>query len=88
MQYVIADKGYDVLEVRNLIRRQYKIPVIPRKANAPTPGLREELKEIYKSRSAIERFFGAIKENKRMVVRFDKMIVLSFHFSLLHASKS
>ena len=34
-----------------------------------------EDKEKYKTRSAIERFFGKIKENKRLALRFDKLDV-------------
>lgn len=69
--YVIADKGYDCGLVRNLIRNASKTPVIPRRQGAIFPGVRD--KERYKTRSAIERFFGKIKENKRLALRFDKL---------------
>ena len=36
--------------------------------------------KLYKKRNIIERFFGRLKENKRIAMRFDKMdhIFLSF----------
>lgn len=82
--YVIADKGYDYSLVRTLIRDAYKTPVIPRRQGAIYPGVMD--KERYKSRSAIERFFGKIKENKRLSLRFDKLdstFLAFFHLACL-----
>lgn len=75
---MIADKGYDCGEVKTLIRNSGKRPIIPRRAGSTCPGLREEDKEKYKTRAAIERFFGKIKENKRLALRFDKLDVTFF----------
>ncbi len=81
VKYVIADKGYDYYDVRKLIRDTGKRPVIPRREGAVCPGLHtEEDRERYKTRSAIERFFGKIKENKRLALRFDKLDVTFFSF--------
>ena len=71
IQYIIADKGYDYLAVRQQISKAGKTAVIPRRNNAIFPGVSD--KEHYKTRSAIERFFGKIKENKRLALRFDKL---------------
>ncbi|ACQ67834.1 MULTISPECIES: transposase [Candidatus Hamiltonella] len=57
---VIADRGYDLSEVRNLIR--------------------ENGKESMIARSAIERFFGKIKEHKRLALRFNKLDITFFYF--------
>ncbi len=54
--------------------------VIPPKKGAICPGVRD--KERYKTRAAIERFFGIIKENKRLTLRFDKQDVTCFSFLL------
>ena len=80
IEYIIADKGYDYLAVRQQITKVGKTAVIPRRNNAIFPGVRD--KERYKTRSAIERFFGKIKENKRLALRFDKLdtTFLSFPF--------
>lgn len=49
-----------------------KIPVIPRRANAISPGMPDiHNPYYYHIRSAIERFFSQIKENKRPALRFD-----------------
>lgn len=66
IQYVIADKGYDYFDVRHSIRQSGRTAVIPRRANAPVRGLPDIYKTYYQTRSAIERFFGRIKENKRL----------------------
>lgn len=87
IKYVIADKGYDYSSVRIPIRKSEKIPVIPRRANAIFPGLQEIYKPYYRTRSAIERFFGRIKENKRLALRFDKLTHTFFSFFALAAIK-
>lgn len=87
-QYVIADKGYDYSSVRIPIKKSGKIPVIPRRANAVVPGLQDIYKSYYRTRSAIERFFGRIKENKRLALRFDKLAHTFFSFFALAATKA
>lgn len=88
VKYVIADKGYDYSAVRIPIKKAEKIPVIPRRANAIFPGLQDAYKPYYRTRSAIERFFGRIKENKRLALRFDKLAHTFFSFFSLAAIKS
>lgn len=88
IQYVIADKGYDYSAVRSPIKKAGKIPVIPRRANAIFPGLQDVYKPYYRTRSSIERFFGRIKENKRLALRFDKLSHTFFSFFALAAIKS
>ena len=68
IRYVIADKGYDYSAVHTPIKKAKRIPVIPRRANAIFPGLQDIYKPYYRTRSAIERFFGRIKENKRLAL--------------------
>jgi len=88
IKYVIADKGYDYFDVRHPIKEAGKTPVIPRRANAAVPGLPDNLKPYYRTRSAIERFFGRVKENKRLALRFDKLANTFFSFFALAAIKS
>lgn len=83
IQYVIVDKGYDYFSVRSSIKKAGKIPVIPRRANAICPGLQDIYQPYYRTRSAIERFFGQIKENKRLALRFDKLSHTFFSFFTL-----
>jgi transposase len=88
IEYVIADKGYDYAAVRIPIRKAEKTPVIPRCSNAIFPGLQDIYKSYYRTRSAIERFFGRIKENKRLALRSDKLAHTFFSFFALAAIKS
>lgn len=83
--YVIADKGYDFYEVRKCLKDAGKTPVIQRREGAICPGVRD--KERYQTRSNIERFFGKIKENKRLDLRFDKLDVTFFSFFALACLK-
>ena len=85
IEYSVADKGYDCGKVRNQISNAGKTAVIPRKKGALFPGVRD--KERYNTRSAIERFFGAIKENKRLTLRFDKLDATFFSFFALGCLK-
>lgn len=85
ISYVIADKGYDFYGVRKTIRECGKTPVIPRRQGAICLGIQD--KERYKTRSAIERFFGKIKENKRLALRFDKLDLTFFAFFALACIK-
>lgn len=76
--------GVRFYEIRKGLRDAGKTPIIPRRGGAICPGVRD--KERYKTRSNIERFFGKIKENKRMALRFDKLDFLLFLCSRLSES--
>jgi len=76
--HVVADKGYDCSSVRDLIKKQGKIPVIPRRKGAICPGVSD--RERYKKRHTVERFFAHIKEHKRLIARFDKLDATFFSF--------
>ena len=82
MRYVMADKGYDYSAVRTPIKKAKRTPVIPKRANAIFPGLQDIYKPYYRTRSAIERFFGRIKENKRLALRFDKLAHTFFSLAI------
>ncbi|MGL5784145.1 MAG: hypothetical protein ACRCYZ_01485 [Alphaproteobacteria bacterium] len=78
---VIADKGYDFYEVRKIIRDGGKTPVSPRRQGSVCPGVQD--KERYKTRVFIEYFFGKIKENKRLCMRFDTLDTTYLRFFCL-----
>jgi transposase len=67
---VIADRGYDSNEFRRELAGNNNEPVIPGRKN------RKEVivydKEKYKKRGLIERLLGKVKENRRLVVRYEK----------------
>jgi transposase len=83
--YVIADPGYDFYDVRKPLKDTGRQPVIPRRKGAICPGVRD--KQRYQTRSNIERFFGKIKENKRLALRYDKLDVTFFSFFALACLK-
>ena len=68
--YVAADAGYDSDPYREILRGNNNIPVIPGRKNRTTPVAYD--KKIYSLRRRIERMFGAIKENRRLTVRYEK----------------
>lgn len=89
---VVADKGYDTSKVRSIIKTHHAQPVIPPKgvylpkdSDLTTEDFYDV--ELYKKRNLIERFFGRLKENKRIAMRFDKMDHSFFSFIALAISK-
>jgi transposase len=69
-RYMLADKGYDSDGLRNKLKELGIISVIPGRKSR-----KEEIvydKALYKGRNAIERFFGRIKEYRRIATRYDK----------------
>jgi len=77
---VIVDKGYNFYDVKKFIRDSGTYPLIPRRQGAIYSGIQPKDKEKYKTRNAIERFFGKIKEHKRLALRFDKLYITFFSF--------
>lgn len=76
--YVLQDRGYDSNKNRINLESQNNIAVIPGRKNRKVEIIYD--KEKYKLRGIIERFFGKIKENRRLALRFEKddMSFLSF----------
>jgi transposase len=68
--YVIQDRGYDSNKNRQNLESQNNIAVIPGRKNRKIEIVYD--KEKYKLRGAIERFFGKIKENRRLAMRYEK----------------
>ena len=87
IQNVIADKGYDSYKIRYQIQRTGKNALIPRRQRSVWPKMSDHDKEKYKTRSAIERFFGKLKDNKRLALRYDKLDATFFSFFALGCLK-
>jgi transposase len=68
--YVVEDRGYDSDAHRNFLRSQNNVPVIPGRKNRKVEIVYDKV--MYKLRGGIERYFGKLKENKRLCLRFDK----------------
>ena len=67
----MEDAGYDSDPHRRELIANNNIPVIPGRKNRKV--LIEYDKKIYKLRKRVEMFFGKIKENKRIAMRFEKL---------------
>ena len=84
--FVLGDKGYDSDEIREKIKNQNCIAVIPSKSNRKMIYIYDE--HIYVERNLIEGFFSKMKYFRRVFSRFDKSIrsfmsILSFVGAIL-----
>lgn len=68
--HVVEDMGYDSDLHRRELEANNNIPVIPGRKNRKIAIVYDKI--IYKLRQRIECFFGTLKENKRLAVRYDK----------------
>ncbi len=68
--HVVEDMGYDSDAHRDFLCSQNNVPVIPGRKNRTVKILYD--KATYRLRGSIERYFGKLKENKRICLRFDK----------------
>jgi len=81
--FLLADRGYDSDPFRKILVERGITPVIPgRKSRKVTIQYDEH---TYKERNAVERFFGRIKEFRRIATRYDKTVCM-FKGALLFAS--
>lgn len=67
---VMGDKGYDSDTLRAFLAAADVEPVIPTRVNKRKRPPFD--RERYRQRNLIERFFGQIKENRRVATRYDK----------------
>jgi transposase len=82
---VLEDMGYDSDEHRDHLRSNNNTPVIPGRKNRRVPIIYN--KGLYKLRRKIEIFFGKLKENKRLAMRYDKSDQSFFSFVALASVK-
>ena len=82
-EFLLADRGYDSDHFRKMLAKRGIAPVIPGRKNRKVTIQYDE--HTYKERNAIERFFGRIKEFRRIATRYDKTVCM-FKGALLFAS--
>jgi transposase len=70
--YKIAAKGYDSEKLRQQIRAQGSIPVIPRKNNS-TIGNNDMDWGLYKYRHLVANLFARLKHFRAITTRYDKL---------------
>lgn len=68
---VVADKAYDSRAVRQAIRDDGALPVIPARVTARNRQPHDE--RLYRLRNVVERFFCRCKDIRRIATRFDKL---------------
>jgi len=68
---VSADKAYDSEKVRQHIKDEGALPVIPSRSNATKKAYCP--KRIYRRRHKIENYFCRIKDWRRIATRYDKL---------------
>lgn len=83
--YVVEDMGYDSDAHRNFLRSNNNVPVIPGRKNRKIKILYDKV--MYGLRGGIERYFGKLKENKRLCLRFEKEDCTFLSFIALAAIK-
>ena len=83
--YIPEDKGYNSDPHRLLLKSQNNIAVIPGRKNRIVKI--DYDKKLYQLRRKIEIFFGKIKENKRLALRYDKSDMVFLGFVALAAIK-
>jgi len=71
---LLADRGYDSDAFRHGLSEQGILPIIPGRKNRLKPIIYDI--ELYKKRNAVERFFGRLKEFRRIATRYDKTVVM------------
>ena len=83
--YVVEDMGYDSDDHRRELRANNNVPVIPGRKNRKVKIIYD--KAIYTWRRRIEMFFGKLKENRRLAVRYEKSDLAFLGFIALAALK-
>lgn len=68
---VVADKAYDSQAIRQAIRDDGAVPVIPSRVTAKSPQPHDE--RLYRLRNIVERFFCRCKDMRRIATRYDKL---------------
>ena len=68
---VTADKAYDSQKVRQQIKDEGALPIIPNRSNATKKAYCP--KRFYRRRHKIENFFCHIKDWRRIATRYDKL---------------
>ncbi len=72
-EMVIADTSYDSNKNRAYCAQKGIEVVIPSRPNRTQALPLDE--EMYRDRNKVERFFGRMKQNRRLATRYDKTVV-------------
>ena len=84
--YLLMDKAYEDDETRKVAAGIADKVVVPPKSNRTEKWDYDE--KAYENRNEVERFFGSIKENRRIATRYDKLDCTYLSFVLLACIKN
>ena len=71
-EYLIADKGYDSEDIREVARNHHMIPIIPRKSNSKKLNIEFD-HYLYELRHLVENAFARLKHFRGIATRFEKL---------------
>ncbi|WP_416202805.1 IS5 family transposase [Acinetobacter sp. TGL-Y2] len=71
-EYLIADKGYDSENIREVARNHHMIPIIPRKSNSKKVNVEFD-HYLYGLRHLVENAFARLKHFRSIATRFEKL---------------
>lgn len=71
-EYLIADKGYDSEDIREVARNHNMIPIIPRKSNSKKLNIEFD-HYLYGLRHLVENAFARLKHFRGIATRFEKL---------------
>lgn len=77
-KYLLMDKAYEALEMRELAVSRGFVPVVPPKQNRRNPWIYD--KNRYKHRNTIERYFLRLKRFRKIFTRYDKLDIIFIGF--------
>jgi transposase len=84
--YIVEDMGYDSDDHRQELRSNSHVPVIPGRKNRKVEIVYDKV--VYRWSRRIEMFFGKLKENRRLAVRYEKTDIAFLGFIALAALKT
>jgi putative transposase len=80
---VIADRAYDADRFHDAILNKGARPVIPPRRHRRNPHAYDAV--LYKERNRVERFFGKLKQFRRVATRYDKLLQNFMGFAMIAA---
>ena len=69
--FLLGDKAYDAEWIRAMIEAQEAVPIIPNRSTTKTPHAFS--RDLYRLRNRVERFFGKLKQFRRIATRYEKL---------------
>lgn len=72
-RYLVGDKAYSSVDLRQQLRRQGTTPVIPKRSNEKRRGRFN--RGLYRERNLVERLINRLKQYRRIATRYEKYAI-------------